>query len=382
MDNGISWGKYPTDINRYMDVFIWFLACFTLGSFVGNLFRNNRTSTPAIFQFNRQRFYLVVIVAILFLGLKLIKLGAIPFFSSDPTIRSTGESLGGVVDFPVRLLTLCAVVAIYWNKRNQKVTYISIIAIGLIANLLLMNRAELLFICFSWLLISFGNQKLKFSTFLKIAGLSVAILFFVVSLLAIFRYGAGNLGKNKSLLELAVWVIHGDLTGALSFGSYVADKIDGNLLLGRYTFGEFVSIVNPNYGTHGADYLRQQFLPDRKTAQSVAVPFNIFIDFGKVGVALFATILGLLFSYLQRSFKAEKNLILYFVFILFFYNCLLSTRNGVFPVTPLVVYYALALNFFFTVKRIGSRNSYILITGQLFFLFTILISLTVGLSRV
>jgi len=179
-----------------------------------------------------------------------------------------------------------------------------------------------------------------------------------------------------------LWVIHGDLTGAINFGSYVADTVKGELLGGRYTLGEYLSIINPWYGAHGAEYLRNEFLPNRKTAQSVALPFNYYLDFGFFGVALFSFVCGLAYVALRRYFISGGNILAGTLFVLFFFNLLLSVRNGIFPVNPLFLYCMGGVCFFY---KVGGLNGWRLLVMKLsatLFVMSLPVSLLIGLSRV
>ncbi|WP_257264941.1 O-antigen polymerase [Endozoicomonas sp. ONNA2] len=205
----------------------------------------------------------------------------------------------------------------------------------------------------------------------------MAVLAIIIGGLAIVRYGAENIGGGLTFINLIIWIIHGDLTGAISFGSYVSDLAADQYLYGKYTLGEYISIIYSGYGPHGAEYIRNEFLPSRLTAQSVAIPFNFYLDFGVTGVILFSTVTGFLYAYFERQFLENSSLVCTFLFLVYSFNLFLSARNGIFPATPILVYYGFALIFIFRKK--DSMVDRIL---ELAFICTFVLSLVVGLTRV
>lgn len=153
-------------------------------------------------------------------------------------------------------------------------------------------------------------------------------------------------------------------------------------MYGRYCFGEYLSIFIPNFNSHGAEYLRDEYLPDKKTAQSVGSPFNYYIDFGWLGVTIFGIILGIVYNRLRNSYAGGQSVIGVFMFPIFFYQLMLSTRNGIFPLNPIFLYF-LAATIFITPKNNGTKlRRYTLASIDLIFLLTVLVSITAAVIRI
>jgi oligosaccharide repeat unit polymerase len=382
VENGISWGKYNTDITQYSYLFGVYCIAIITGSSIGKLtFNYIRPSTIDI-DINIKKYYLIIIIALTFCAIKIIALGTIPAFSSDPTIRSTGNNLGGYIDYPARLITLVSIISFTIYTYSGSKMHAAMAAIGVSINILLVNRSELLLIIFACAAIwSHQRYASKPRLIFFLIALPTLILL-VISSLAIVRYGHDNLGASLGIAELAAWVIHGDLTGALSFGSYISDKLNDSYMYGRYCFGEYLSIFIPNFNAHGAEYLRDEYLPDKKTAQSVGSPFNYYIDFGWLGVTIFGIILGIVYNRLRNSYAGGQSVIGVFMFPIFFYQLMLSARNGIFPLNPIFLYF-LAATIFITPKNNGTKlRRYTLASIDLIFLLTVLVSITAAAIRI
>ena len=339
-ENGISWGEYDTNIFSYLDIIFIYIICFTVGSFLGRYAPIYKAKD--FHELSKFSFIFLWVISIFFLFLKLYKLGDIPFFASDPTIRSTGPSLGGVVDYPVRLISLLGIVSYISFESKKDVIFLAYFALSICINILLMNRAEILLIVFSSIIYTFGRKSIDIKNILIISIIGLLAVSVIIGGLAIYRYGAENINTKHSILELIVWVVHGDLTGALNLGSYVTDRLNQVFLHGSYVLGEFYSIINFGDGVYGADLVRSIYLPDRETAQSIAVPFSYYVDFWVFGVLFFGAASGFIYSYLREGFVKE-NKIYSVLFIICFFNILMSSRSGNFIITPLYLYYFLAL---------------------------------------
>jgi len=378
--NEISWGYYDTDITKYYDVFFVFMTSLLVGYHASPSITKK---IPANYQeeISFPRLYFLVAFSLLFIFLKIYVLGDIPLTSDNPLIRSIGQNLGGLIDYPARLITLLAILSFYAYHRNLAQKVIPIVIIGYVFNLLMLNRSELLLMTFSIFVIFMSDRKIKPYKFIFYLLILLLLIFSIISLLAIVRYGSQNIGGGISLLQLSFWIIHGDLIGALNFGSFVSDIAGQQQLHGRYTFGEYLSIINPSYGHHGSDYLRDVYLPSRLTAQSVATPFNYYLDFGMSGVIIITLAMGAVYKNLRTAFLENKSHILYILFLYFLYNLYLSTRNGLLPTPPMFIYYSMALLFCFKTAR-NSISSKIKMISDVAFVATWIVSFLGAITRV
>ncbi|OKH87470.1 O-antigen polymerase [Thalassospira sp. TSL5-1] len=378
--NEISWGYYATDITKYYGIFFIFITSLITGYYISpNITKKIPADHHESISFSR--LYFLVVFSLLFIFLKIYILGDIPLTSNNPLIRSIGQNLGGLIDYPARLITLLAILSFYAYHRNLAKKVIPIIIIGYLFNLLMLNRSELLLMTFSMFVIFMFDKRIKFYKFTIYFFLLLFSAFSIISLLAIIRYGSQNIGSGLSLLQLSLWIIHGDLIGALNFGSFVSDIAGHQQLNGRYTFGEYFSIINPSYGHHGSDYLRDVYLPSRLTAQSVAAPFNYYLDFGVSGVIIITLAMGAVYKNLRIAFLENKSHILYILFLYFLYNLYLSTRNGLLPTPPMFVYYSMALLFCFKTKK-DSIVSKIKMISDVAFVATWIVSFLGAVTRV
>ena len=203
----------------------------------------------------------------------------------------------------------------------------------------------MLLIVFACAAIWSKNKKVGLIKFILLTIVAFFVGLALISGMAIIRYGVANLGFGMGIVELSLWILHGDLVGALTFGAFVSDALSGSLLYGRYCLGEYLSIFIPNFSNHSAEFIRDGYMPDRQTAQSIGTPFNYYADFGAAGVAAFGLLVGGVYAALRKSFFGGTSVITLVAFPLFFYQLILGVRNGVFPLNPIFVYLLLSLNF-------------------------------------
>jgi hypothetical protein len=136
-----------------------------------------------------------------------------------------------------------------------------------------------------------------------------------------------------------------------AFGEHVVKALNGNMLYGLYTFGEFVAIFSPVKLSHGAS-LMQQLFTDKETAQSVGAPYSYFIDFGYSGLIGVALINSAIMTFYYRKlirYRTSSYWITAYAIVLL--ASFWSIRSGISLFYPLGIYIFSAL---FCVTKGGS----------------------------
>jgi len=344
------------------------------------MFKIRVTKIVKINSANLILFNIVFFISFLFFLLKFIYIGSIPLFMGDTLARTEMRGLGGFVDFPTKLMSFLGVIAYFIKIDTGKRVYLLHLFFAVLLNLLFAERSLVVFTLVGCLIIYINLTSTKLKSIVKIVFL-IFLLIFSIGWIQVKRHGGvSNLtSKLDNLPEVVMWVVHGDLTGSQKFGAHVTNKIDNNFMYGAYAFGIYKSLFIPNYHEHGAELIRKKYTKS-ETAQSIAIPYSYYVDFGYFSLLL-AMFIGVITKILYFGFKGMKNPLYTLLYIAFFFNLLWSVRAGNFPVDPKFLYYLLALLFIFDVSTKNISLKMVVFSARVLFVFSLGISFLALLIR-
>lgn len=326
-------------------------------------------------------FHLVFTICAGFFLLKFIYVGGIPLISDNPYLRTKVGKLGGFVDFPTKAVAFLGVIGYYlYITRKNLLCLIEFIA-AMLLNILFAERSLIVFMLIGALMLYVNYFTVNIKTF-RIVLISGLLVLFMIGAVQILRLGGkNNLDRSgkKSVYEVAAWVIQGDLTGSQKFGAWVSHKLDGEKLYGRYTFGSYLAVLVPSFENHGAAYLNEKYT-HANTAQSAAIPFSYFIDFGYFSLIL-PFIIGLLSRFFYWKFLSFNSPLFTLAYVAFFFNLIWSVRAGNFPVDTKFIYFMLILLFITNPMLKIKLNREIVQVLRILFLFSLVISFLALLIR-
>ena len=325
-------------------------------------------------------FNIVYLISFLFFFLKFIYIGSIPLLAGDSLARLRMSGLGGFVDYPTKLMSFLGIIAYFIKVNTQKKIYLIHLFIAILLNLLFAERSLVVFTLIGSLIIYINLPTTRARSFIKILGL-ISLVIFSIGWIQVKRHGGiSNLtSKTDNIGETVMWVVHGDLTGSQKFGAYIANKLEDDFMYGNYTFGIYKSLFIPNYHEHGAELLSKKYT-NANSAQTIAIPFSYYVDFGYFSLLL-AFLIGVITKILYFRFIAMKSPINILLYIAFFFNLLWSVRAGNFPVDPKLLYYLLALLFIFDVSTKNISLKMVVFCARIFFVFSLGVSTLALLIR-
>ena len=292
--------------------------------------------------------------ALALMVLRLAAIGELPLLSSDPAIRAQ-DRLGGFVDYPTRIISLLPLIwALHRRKTagtyQRSLAFLAASAITL--QVLFTNRQEIAFILVGVAYVHAMSVEDKHSVFdvariprrrrnSSIPSLAlVGASFLVVAALMVVRFG--DLGRtDDSPLDVAWIGVSGDISGAMKLGRFVLDH-QAEPLGGRYQYG-WISAVMGDDSPHGAELIRERYLPWSRTAQSIGLPYSYAVDHGSAGVALNGIFNGFVLAFLWTLLKYRRSPLLVLAYFLHFFNMLWAVRAGTPAVSGPVAYQLLAV---------------------------------------
>lgn len=341
-DNKLGWGDfYKASVINYTHLFVFYsisylLGCLMVNSKLGTEKYEFRLPTNVYW-----RFVGLFAIVIFFTLMKFVNIRDIPLIG-DPFSRYK-LTLGGFVDFPTRLLTPLSLASFYFFKRDRKVKYLFLYIIGLCLHILYLWRQEVLNLLIGAMMISSLDYQYSFRKLLKIGIGIFVFLFLIVGIGGVARFSSWGV---EGIWSYAMAIIHGELTAANKFGAYVLDQLGNDYLMGKYSFGSLITIVNPSYEEIGAEYLRKHYT-NADTAQSIGVPFSYYVDFGWMGILLFGFLNGYMANYFYKRFIMEFSALSMIIYILVYLQLMFSIRSGNFTIGIFFMYLVLGLLFVF-----------------------------------
>lgn len=372
--NGLGWRGNMLDYTQnYVGLYLLYVFFYFIGYYliaeINKPVKRKITSNMIIL------FYFVFLISLVFFILKFIYVGGIPLTNDSPYLRTKMGELGGFVDFPTKVMAPLGIVAFYLYVNNKKYLYFFLFLFSLILNILFAERSLIVFILVGAIVIYLHHYVINLKTFRIIISLGFLMLFFI-GWVQISRLGGKDkldLSGEKSSAEVAAWVVHGDLTGSQKFGAYVVDKLEGNRLYGRYTFGMYLALVIPDFDNHGAEYLQKEYT-DAQTAQSAAIPYSYYMDFGYFSLLL-PFFIGILSKIFYLKFKTLDSPFYTILYPIYFFSLLWSVRSGNFPIDPKFIYYSIVLIFIFKPIFYYKSNNDIILMVRLLYIFTLIVSI-------
>jgi oligosaccharide repeat unit polymerase len=345
--NDLGWGsQYNINVQDHFLKYLIYTIFFILGIFIANSI--NISKSDRTIYLNLTNFKIIVLLSFFFMLIKFVNIQNIPLIN-NPMSRYE-YSLGGFPDYPTRFLPVISIFCFWIYMQTKKKTYLYLTALAILLPLLFLQRQDALTGVLGIVITQSFQKSFSMSKILRYSFFIIAVLLIIIGGGAIVRYGKDTLSsEDLSILELAITIVHGDLSVASQFGAYVTENI-GDFYHGLYSFGEYLSILTPHGSfVHGAALMQQQFT-DRVTAQSVAIPFSYYIDFGYYGIVIFSVLSGFILKYLQLKTRQSQNIFFAILYILFFMELLWSLRSGTLPFRPIFIYQSLLL-FFIFIKR-------------------------------
>ncbi|WCO01642.1 O-antigen polymerase [Psychroserpens ponticola] len=379
--NGLGWRH---TMLGYTTEYFWLYVFYIFFYFLGYSTSKSKVefSAKEISLKTINLFHIIYFICALFFILKFVYIGGTPMFADSGHMRIRLAKLGGFVDFPTKAISLLGIVAYYFYLTRNNSLYLVQFIISIALNILFAERSPIVFTILGAVILYVKHREISVKTFRKVV-FSSMLLLFLIGWIQIRRHGGKdhlNKTKTMSTAEVVGWVIHGDLTGSQKFGAYTVNELDGQKLYGKYTFGIYLSLFIPNYKDHGATYLQKEFNPKARTAQSAAIPYSYYMDFGYFSLML-PFIIGYMSKKLYLKFRDSASLFYKILYIAFFFNLLWSVRAGNFPVDPKLVYFVLVMIFIFNPQSKVKINNQIIQLIRLLFLATLVLSVLALIIR-
>jgi oligosaccharide repeat unit polymerase len=381
LDNPMNWtSKYDWSGDFNYTIFICYIFFIILGIFCGNIFNRNlyNSNSEISFDLKENTVLFMFFVACVFQFAKFVNIGDIPLLG-DPSSRYN-LTLGGFEDYPSRLLAPLSAVIFLLYLKNKKNIYLAFVLVGFTANLMLLQRQEILNLVLSCLIISFFTKKVSLSKIFLLGVFTFISLYLLIGVGAILRFGADNLLSNVNLFLLPLYVLHADLTTAIIFGQSVVETLGDKMLNGGYAFGSYISIFIPGYTDHGAELIRKEFT-NSTTAQSLGIPFAYFVDFGYSSLVVLAFAKGFVLQYFYNKSRFDKKLSSILFYIIIYLNALWALRGGTIIITPICLYLGLCIIF---AKQSQYIKNTIMFSDliKIMFVFSLIISTTALMIRI
>jgi len=378
--NGLGWrGDMLGYTTNYLGLYVLYILFYFIGFYSAKkkkVIDYKEVSLSAI-----NIFHLIYLVSLLFFILKFIYISGIPILSDDRFLRIKLSQLGGFVDFPTKALSFLGIIAYYFYVIRKNNLYLIQFVLSIVLNILFAERALIVFTIVGALVIYLNYYQISLKTFKRVVFTGVLVLF-LIGWVQILRHGGKNnlnLSGKMSTAEVAAWVVHGDLTGSQKFGAYIVDALDGEKLNGKYTLGIYLSLFIPNYKDHGASFLQKNYTKSR-TAQSAAIPFSYFMDFGYYSL-IFPLIIGYISRFFYERFRNLNSPFYIVIYTAFFFNLLWSVRAGNFPIDPKLAYFVIVAIFIFNPKANRKLNNQLIQLIRVFFLLTLILSIIALIIR-
>lgn len=365
---------------NYTIVFIYLLFLILgiiLGGSIANNINRDRNSLVAIPDISIKFLWFLLFVALFFQAAKFVNIGDIPLFG-DPNSRYR-LTLGGFEDYPSRLLAPVSSLFILIYTKTKKKIYLLPFFLSLSTTAMLMQRQEAVNVILGALFIWFLFKEINLRSLALYGLLTFIVLYVFVGFAAVLRHGAENIMRGGSVWKIAFYILHGDTTTAYIFGQSIVEMLGDQRLYGRYIFGPYISIVNPYYGSHSAEFLRKMYTAST-TAQSISVPFSYFVDFGYSSLVALSFFEGLILSYFYKTAIKTKKYSHIIVYITIFLNALWILRAGNLIVAPIVLYIMIGI---YSSVRIAYTPWQVRLIGieRLFFVASLAISFVALLVR-
>lgn len=371
--NGLGWrGDMLGFTKDYFDIYVLFILFYFIGYYSVKGKQVNEIRKIEINEINL--FHFIFLISLSFFLLKFIYISGIPLFSDSPYLRIRMSKLGGFVDFPTKAMSLLGIIGYYFYILKRNYLYLFQFFISILLNFLFAERSLIVFTLVGAILLYVNFHQIGIRTIRKVLIAGVLVLF-LIGWVQILRHGGKQqLDKSgqKSTLEVATWVVHGDLTGSQKFGAYIVNELGEERLKGRYTLGIYLSLFIPNYKEHGASYLQENYTKS-KTAQSAAIPYSYFMDFGYWSL-IFPLIIGGVSRLAYDKFRSLNSPFYTIFYLAFYYNLIWSVRAGNFPVDPKLLYFTLILLFIFNIRLQKTINREMINLLRIMFLLTLALS--------
>ncbi|MFT5851924.1 MAG: oligosaccharide repeat unit polymerase [Colwellia sp.] len=380
-ENPMNWtANYSWSGELDYTVLICYVLFVILGIFLGSVFNRNRynDSNEVFFDLKINTVFLMFGVACFFQFAKFVNIGDIPLLG-DPSSRYK-LTLGGFEDYPSRLLAPLSAAMFLLYLSNKKNIYLCCVLIGFFANLMLLQRQEILNLVLSCLIIYFFTKTVNLSKIVTLGLACFVSLYLLIGVGAILRFGADNMLSNSNIFLLPLYVLHADMTTAIIFGQSVSETLGDRTLNGAYAFGSYISIFIPGYTDHGAELIRKEFT-NSTTAQSLGIPFAYFVDFGYSSLIILAFTKGFVLQYFYNKAISDKKLSNILFYIIIYLNALWALRAGTIIVTPICLYLGL---FIVVAKQSENLKNTIMLNDviKIMFIFSLIISLTALIIRI
>jgi hypothetical protein len=283
------------------------------------------------------------------------------------------SSLGGFSDYPSLFISTVAIIAFgqYDSIKQNKYFLIGFLAFLLIS--LMTRRQSMIAVMLGVVMIKMFRKTYSPAVIVRYSAALIVLFILIVGVMAIVRFGSSSMSSDVTGWELIVSIAHGDICAAHTFGAYVIETAR-DFFYGSYSLGIYANILGVSNTPVGAD-LMQQLFTDATTAQSIAIPFSFYADFGYYGIIIFAFMSGFILNFLFLRYKLSLSKFYLYVYILYYTDLLWSLRGGGLPFNPHFVYSFILLSFIFN-QGIGLYKSIIkcvtFIVFTLSFLFLII----------
>lgn len=345
IESPLGWASdYGGNLLEQVPLYLNYSFCFIFGYIIIYYLFDVGISNPFYFSINTKKLYMLSFISIFFMILKFINVGQIPLLG-DPMSRYS-YSLGGFPDYPTRFLPVISIYSYYIYSKTKDRYLLILSSLCILLPLLFTQRQDVIIAIVGIVFLSTLDQKISLKKIMILTSLIIFILLIFVGGLGLIRFGKDTLyGGNASAVELALWIVHGDISASTIFGSYVINN-SKSFYYGIYTLGEYLSILNIDEFKHGAELIKSEFT-DKETAQSIPIPFSFYLDFGNIGVSLYAIISGGFLAYFMKKAKASLNVCFSIIYILFYLQLLWSLRSGSIPFNPIFLYQIILLVYIF-----------------------------------
>jgi oligosaccharide repeat unit polymerase len=343
--NSIGWGSgFGVNVQDHFDKYLLYTVFFLLGIMVYRPGKFNiKMCANSI---NRQYFFVISLFAFFFMLMSFVKAQDIPLIG-NPMSRYN-SSLGGFSDYPSLFLSTVAIIAfgqydsIKQKSLNNKYFLISFFAFLLF--LLMMRRQSVITVALGVAMIKMFQETYSPAVILRYLVALICLFILIIGVMGIIRFGASSMSGDMTSWELIVSIAHGEICVAHTFGAYVIETAR-DFFYGSYSLGSYANIFGVS-NIVGAD-LTQQLFTDATTAQSIAIPFSFYADFGYYGIIIFAFMSGFILNLLFLRYKLSLNKFYLYVYILYYIELLWSLRGGFPPFSTYFMYSFILLSFIF-----------------------------------
>jgi hypothetical protein len=137
--------------------------------------------------------------------------------------------------------------------------------------------------------------------------------------------------------------------------------------------------VIPNYTSHGAVMINEQFI-GAKSAQSIAIPYSLFVDFGWMYLVI-ATLTGAVSSVIYKFSLQDNSSFFLILYIALYYNLLWSIRSGILVIDPILIYCGCGLLFVIGYRSKHRLVKYFVDILRILYVFSMAISIVALIIR-